>query len=278
MEKLDRLGWAAGLGISVYGVRIGVRTNDPSVLPRVESVLPPGSRPSPDPRVERLFSLAVGGRDPRRNLRRFHLLYADSQQRARTHDLDEVLAVLETDLQLYVAERARRRVFVHAGVVGWRGRALLLPGSSHAGKSTLVAALVRAGARYGSDEYAVLDASGRVHPYPRDPQVRDGDGRSATLPLGELGGKAVRGALPVGLVAFARYEEGRRWRPRRLTPGQGALDLLAHTVPARLRPEGALAALRRVVERAPVWKGPRGEAEEAAAWLLESLERGEERR
>ena len=277
MEKLDRLGWAAGLSVSSYGVRIGVRTNDPAVLPRVQSVLPPCSRPSPARLVDRLVSLTVGGPDPRRNLRRFHLLYADSQQLSRTRDLDELLAVLETHLKLYVAERARRRVFVHAGVVGWRGRALLLPGSSHAGKSTLVTELVRRGARYYSDEYAVLDASGRVHPYARDPQVKVGGGRSVSLPLSELGGRPGREALPVGLVALARYQDGSRWRPRLISAGPGALEVLAHTVPARLRPEAALAALHRVVNRAPVWKGTRGEAAEAAAWLLEARERGGKR-
>jgi hypothetical protein len=42
---------------------------------------------------------------------------------------------------------------------------MVLPGKSFAGKTTLVAALVRAGAEYWSDEYAVLDANGDVHPY-----------------------------------------------------------------------------------------------------------------
>src|SRR5918994_2119193 len=168
MEKLDRLGWAAGLTFTSYGVRVGVRTNDPSVLDRVRAAWLPGSRAARHRRVDRLFSLTVGCHDPARNLRRFHLLYAESQQLARSLELDDVMAALETDLQLHVAEFAPRRVFVHAGVVGWRGRAILLPGASHAGKSTLVAALLRAGATYYSDEYAVLDLSGRVHPYARD--------------------------------------------------------------------------------------------------------------
>ena len=66
---------------------------------------------------------------------------------------------------VHVANYAPDRVFVHAGVVAWRGRALVLPGTSFAGKTTLVAELVRAGAIYYSDEYAVLDEQGRVHPY-----------------------------------------------------------------------------------------------------------------
>jgi hypothetical protein len=270
MRKVDRLGWAAGLSFTSFGVRIGVRTNDPDVLDRVRAVLPPGSRPSRIPRVDRLFSLTVGGHDPSRNLRRFHLLYGDEHRLARTLEIEEALATLEGELQMCVAEFAPRRVFVHAGVVGWRGRAILLPGSSHAGKSTLVAALVRAGATYYSDEYAVLDDKGRVHPFPRDPQLRDEHDRTRPVPLAALSpSRPGQQPLPVGVVALARYRAGTRWRPRRVSPGQGTLDLIAHTVPARYRPAGVLATLRRVTQAAPSWRGTRGEPDEAVAWLLE---------
>ena len=78
---------------------------------------------------------------------------------------------------------------VHGGVVAHDGRAILLPGPTHAGKSTLVAELVRRGAPYFSDEYALIDADGRVHPYPRaaaaagrvglrSAQIGDGAGRN----------------------------------------------------------------------------------------------------
>jgi serine kinase of HPr protein (carbohydrate metabolism regulator) len=72
-----------------------------------------------------------------------------------------------THVEFDIAVRARSALFVHAGVVAWRGRAVLIPGASNAGKSTLVAELVRRGATYYSDEYAAIDAAGRVHPYAR---------------------------------------------------------------------------------------------------------------
>ena len=40
------------------------------------------------------------------------------------------------ELELWVAEHAVDRVFVHAGVVAFEGRALLLPGRSLSGKTT----------------------------------------------------------------------------------------------------------------------------------------------
>ena len=55
------------------------------------------------------------------NVRRFNILYVDGIRIVRTKDTDQVLEALNRDLQIYIAEQARRRVFVHAGVVGWRG-------------------------------------------------------------------------------------------------------------------------------------------------------------
>ena len=80
---------------------------------------------------------------------------------------------LESDMQRFVAEMAHRRVFVHAGVVGWQGKAIIIPGRTFTGKTTMVAELVRAGATYYSDEYAVFDLQGRVHPYARPLGMRE---------------------------------------------------------------------------------------------------------
>jgi hypothetical protein len=272
MEKLDRLGWAAGLAFTAYGVRIGIRVNDPGVLPRVGAHLPPGWRATPSAPVEYLFSLLVGGAGSRPNVRRFSLLYGNVSRLARSMDLDAIFEALESHLQLYIAETARRRVFVHAGVVGWRGRAIIVPGRSHSGKSTLVAAMVRAGAAYYSDEYAVLDAKGRVHPYPKPLSLRDrGTGKAMRCRVEALGGTAGAQPLPVGLVLVSTYKPGATWRPRRITAGHGVLDLLANTVSARRQPAFALAALQQAVAQATMLKGGRGEADEIAPLLLRYL-------
>jgi hypothetical protein len=200
------------------------------------------------------------------------VLYAGARQLLRTHDRDEVLRLLRSHLEQAVAELARTRVFVHAGVVGWKGRAIVLPGSSHAGKSSLVAALLRLGAEYYSDEYAVIDARGRVHPFPRPLLLRDESELGRAVTAGDLGTSTGRRSLPVGIVALARYEAGAAWRPQTLTPGRAVLDLLAHTVMVRRQPEQAVSAFEQLVPRSLVVKGTRGEAVDAARWLLEAVE------
>jgi hypothetical protein len=188
-------------------------------------------------------------------------------------DLDETLELLASDMELYVAETSPTRVFTHAGVVGWRGRAIVFPGKSFSGKTTLVAELVKAGATYYSDEYAVFDAQGRVHPYPRPLSIRDQEGgRVGSYTAEELGGSVGTKPLPVGLVVVCEYKPRACWRPRSLSPGQATLALLANTVSARVRPKSALATLRRTVRRVPILMGARGEVEDMVQTVLSLLD------
>jgi hypothetical protein len=151
----------------------------------------------------------------------------------------------------------------------------VLPGPSHAGKTTLVAALLRAGATYFSDEYAVLDRRGRVHPYPRPLRIRvDGDVSVDEVPAATLGRGPGSRPLPIGMVALLGYRPRRRWRAHRLSPARAMLDLLGHAPAARLAPELAMSTLRMVAEQALVIKGTRGEVEEAVPMLLSVIADG----
>lgn len=269
MDKIDRLGWAAGISFVSYGRRIGIRVSDADVLERIFDVLPPLWKPSPSPIVDHLYSLVVGGAGATPGVRRFHLLYGGIDQLARTSDLDSVLETLEADLHLHVAEFATDGLFVHAGVVGWRGRAIVIPGRTFTGKSTLVAALLRAGATYYSDEYAIFDGQGRVHPFPRPLSLRGKHNeRARKISPESLGARTGKEPLPVGLVAAMRYRPGARWRPRPLSQGKALLTLLANTVPARRQPEAMLRTLAKVVRNAEAVSAVRNEAAEVVDWAL----------
>lgn len=274
MAQLDRLGWADGMAFVSYGVRIGVRVSDPALLSQLQPALPPDRRSASSAVVERLYSVVAGGSGPRPGVRRFNLVYGDTDLVARTRELDEALERLDSNLRFYIAEHARRRIFVHAGVVGWRGQAIVIPGRASTGKSTLVAALVRAGATHYCDEYAVFDGRGRVHPYPRPLSLHDdGEGLPRKYSPESLGGVCGVEPLPVGMVLISPYRPGATWRPRALSPGQGTLALLAHTMPARLRPRAALSTLRHVAAAARILRGVRGEAGEVARSILEEVAR-----
>lgn len=274
MGKLDRLVWAEELSFIAYGVRIGLRANKPGILDKFLPVLPPGWKPSSSSVVDRMYSIIGGGQGPRPNIRLHNIVYSGALRLVRTAELQTALDAFESDLQLYVAEMSPRRVFVHAGVVGWRGQAVIIPGRSFSGKSTLTAELVKAGATYYSDEYAVLDEQGRVHHYARPIGIREnGQMEKATkYKVETLGGRPGSKPLPVKLVLVSKYKPGAKWRPRHLSAGEGALALLANTVSARRGPESALTALNHAVSQAIILKSDRDEAKQVIDYIFEKLE------
>lgn len=197
---------------------------------------------------------------------------ADGVVTSESRELSVVLDQLGQDLMVHVANFCPDRVFVHAGVVAWHDRALLLPGPSFAGKTTLTAALVRAGATYYSDEYAVLDESGQVHPYARDLQMRSpGRPEQRSLPVSQLRGVAGHLPLPVSDVFFVRFSAGSSWSPEPVSSGMAALEMLLHTIPVQRTPARVMAVLARTLAQASAWRTDRDEADAAAQALLRGL-------
>ena len=273
MKKLDRLGWTDGIAILSYGVKVGVRTNDAKTLDRIKTLLPPGWKPASSPIVERLFSVFIGGAGSRPNLRRYSLLYGGLERLVRTFDDEQIFTTIESNIRIRVAEAARRRLFVHAGAVGWKGQAIIIPGNSFSGKTTLVAELVRAGATYYSDEYAVLDARGRLHPFLKPLSMRDNGTQEQTdYAVEDLGGKAGKRPLPVGVVVLSSYKRGARWRPQELSAGRGVLEIMAHSISTRNQPGVALSTLHKVASQATVLKSKRGEARLVVESILKRLD------
>ena len=273
MQSVDRLGWAAGTVFAAYGLRIGVRVSDASVLEQVRARFPYGWRSARGPEVTRLFSLRVGGKVTGSRARQFHVVFSGFARLYRSEDWDEALDALESALRREVAEHAPRHVFLHAGVVAFGGKALLIPGRSFSGKSTLVAALVRAGATYYSDEFAVLGEDGRVRPFLKPLSLRaPGETKQAQVPVESLGGVVGRTPLEVGAVLITRHEAGSLFKPVRLSGGQLALELLNNAVAARVRPRAVMTLLHRVTREARGFATPRPEASSMVPELLRLLE------
>lgn len=277
--ELERMRWSDGLAFRSHGVSIGVRVTDAAHLPAVRAAVPPGSMPQASPAVDHLFSLVgesagAGQREPLpgRPAGSF-AVYQGSRRVAAAWDLPSAADRLATELRHCVAVESPTRVFVHAGVVAWRDRAILVPGRSRSGKTTLVAELLRRGAVYYSDEYAVLDQDGRIHPFPKPLSVRSpGDGSPLELSPRALGARPGIRPLRAVTVAVTEFVPSGRWRPRTLSRGEGVLALLANTVTARSEPRRAMAAVAHALQGALVLDGPRGEAARAAEILLARTE------
>jgi len=252
------------LDFEAFGVAVTLRASSEELLARAEAFMPPGWRPVQEDKCEYVVGIIAeeeGG----------YSVYTGTVRAGEAQGLELSLVVLEGQVRGLVALHAPRLTFVHAGVVAHEGRAIVIPGHSFAGKSTLTAALVAEGALYYSDEYTVLDDEGLVHPYPKPVSLRRENAMQADHTIESLGGTAGVDPVPIGLAAVTYYEPGARWEPRQLGAGESALALLSHTVIARTRPDQALAAIRRAMENAVALEGPRGEADETARMLLSSV-------
>ena len=251
---------ATSIVFSSFGVTAEVVIEDPARVDAVCARLPPDwQRADLEPRA--IFTLTDTG-----------TVLANGKKVTPLEGRED-LDALESAVCAEIAAQAPDYVFVHAGVVARHGQAIVLPGATMAGKSTIVAALVAAGAEYYSDEYAVLDQEGRVHPYARPLALRTWpEMEQRQVAVQDLGGVIGRGAANVAVVAALRFRFGGSWRPAKSTSADGALALLSQTIPVRERPGQAVAVVRRAVEGAIVIEGARGEADEAATMLLGVLE------
>lgn len=252
------------IAFEAYGLPMVVGASSADLLPRIERLLPPGWRRTDAKQAEQHFTLLTQDGTS-------YWVQYDGGAVSGSSDLDVALEVLARQVRGYLALRAPELIFVHAGVVAHRGRAIVIPGLSFSGKSTLVAALVRAGATYYSDEYAVLDAQGLTHPYVKPLSLRNGLLSHEHHDIETLGGIAGENSVPVSLVVVTRYRPDAEWRPRRVSSGEGILALVANTVPAQERPAETMAACRHAVEGAIVLEGERGDAAAVVEQLLASL-------
>src|SRR4051794_12421067 len=249
------------IAFEAFGVPISLEASSAELLSRAQPVLPPSRRPCVSVPEEHEFRLITRDGVSYR-------VEHPGESLAGSCDLDVALGVLDTELRTFVATEAPDHVFVHAGVVAFGERAIVMPGPSFSGKTTLVAECVRAGATYYSDELAALDRHGLVHPYPKPLSIRMNGLSQSDHDVARFGGAAGTRAIPVGSIIFSQYRPGASWHPQPLSPGDAILALLSNAAPAHERPEQTLTALRRAIDGALVVEGERGEASEVVEELL----------
>jgi hypothetical protein len=262
-------GWAARGSFTSFGVNFGLLSDDAAAYRFLFECLPPGTEcmtGKPEDRVYCLKSLA----DPDATTKTIFTLFLDQIPLIRSSDIEAVAASFENDVKCYIAGHAPRRVFLRAGVVGWRDRAIVLPGGPRSGKSTLVRALVRCGATCFSDEYAVLEGS-TIHPYPPRLPIWTEPGLANRLWADESGDIGEPIPLPVGIVVFAPYQSGAVWKPKLLSRGKLLLGMFKQSVGSQANPDYVIRILEQVTKTCNALEGVRGDAHGVATFLLDRL-------
>ncbi len=205
-----------------------------------------------------------------------YTLYRNGERIAGGRSKKKFLKFFDAMIRVTVGESAVDRVFMHAGVVAWNGKAILIPADSFKGKTTLVAELLRRGAVYYSDEFAVLDENGLVYPFARALSMRElanGSYRDFELSPAEIGAEVGREALVVGLVLLTNYVKNSRWSPLILTPGHGVMEMLPFALSLGIKPEFTMKVLNKVASRAIIASGSRSEAKNFAKTLLDFVDK-----
>lgn len=135
MEKVDRLGWAAGFSFLTVDrrARLGVRVSEQEDLDRAARVVSSlGCEPGQKERdVDQLWSLRRGGMRGR-GRRNFHLLYDDSAVLSRTLDEAKIWQEFEQYLMEVIEVTRGVEVFILRGAVvaSESGKHFLLAGQS----------------------------------------------------------------------------------------------------------------------------------------------------
>lgn len=195
-------------------------------------------------------------------------LSADGAIVAADHNAEALVPDLIRVVDEAVVQRLSLQRAVHAGVVVLGGRALLLPGKTHSGKSSLVAALLRRGATYFSDEYALIDRAGRVHPYPRPLLVRNGTPeQTPALPEG-YGAATGLEPVPVGWIFSLQYQPSCDWNVAPIAQSDAMLMLLRNTPHILAESPDIVGIFQKAVAGARCYSGVRPEAAQAADEIL----------
>lgn len=255
-----------------YGVKIRIACSRISLLKEIERrirmLFPPNCYKEihSDEAVHK-FSI-------RRNKSAEYVLYRGRKKITYGSDREIFLKFFDSTVRLTVAEFAEARIFIHAGVVAWKGKAIIIPGKSFQGKTTLVKELTKRGATYYSDEYAVLDADGYVHPFAKTLSVREigGGYEQVEVSVESIGGKQGTEPVEVGMILLTGFKINADWQPQLISEGLGMLEMLSHTISARLNPKFSLKVLNNALKRAIIVKTERGEAAEFAAKVLRFFE------
>lgn len=257
-------GEQSAIAFESFGVRVRVTWDRPEVAAHLHDVLPPEYVEIPmDTEAEDFGLIADAGGT-----------YTFTRQGSPVSsdvDLEFGLMMLQTQIRILIGLNAPERIIVHAGAVAVGDRAVIFPGRSFSGKTTLVAAFLQAGATYLSDEFAVLDPEGTVHPFLTRLSVRESEDRRRSVDASEVGSAGVAPKLPLGAIVVTTYRPGADWAPEEITRGQAALALLDNAVAAVARNAEALAVFRRATDGPLLLAGDRGDAEAVVADVMARL-------
>jgi hypothetical protein len=158
---------SATVDLRILSFQARVRAERPEIVDRLAELYP--SRSTPD--GARGCEVVVDGTGA-------HEIFVDGQSVGCASSLAEAVARVEYLTNRAAAVALVDHILIHAGVVAVGNDAIVLPGPSGRGKSTLVAGLSLSGLAYASDELAVVDpVTAAVRPFAKAICLKEGGWR-----------------------------------------------------------------------------------------------------
>ena len=220
-----------------------------------------------------------------------HLLLVDGRCQQRCAELNELAPLVKRTLLVDAIDGCSSLLSIHAGVVRSPRGCLLLPAAAGSGKSSLTAALIRAGFVYLSDEVALLEEETlRVRPVPislcvkeggwdllapRYPELRDlavhhrwddKNVRYLNPPPESLDPESEK-SHPVRWIVFPRYTPGAETALRPLPRVEALHRLLVQCASPTPLDQAKVASLVRWIDDLPCFDMPMSSLDEAVGLL-----------
>jgi hypothetical protein len=247
--------------IELLGVPVQLRSNDTHAAERLERC------------YERAVTEHPAGAEvlEARLARRGDAWRIEVTGRAGRTAKDPIHAVRSLNHELVhgVMLRAPKLYYVHAGVVAVGGQAIVLPGLSRAGKSTLVLGLIEQGAQLLSDELLAFDPVSRLaRVFPRAIKIRDacvgyfptlsahfhGAGEGRFLAFEGLPFALISAPAPVAAIVVPTWTGSGREELEPISAGRALLDLAGSSLNFGTHRVRSLDCLAAMVDEARAWR------------------------
>ncbi len=217
-DRNDKLGWTDGFAISLDGISLGIRSNDPEILNDLKDLMPKGGVPWPQRKVDILLSFLKAKESDRKGVRHYHVVYQDWDRVARTFELDDALNIFARSAQLAKLQNSIQKVYFAGDLLDWEGRRLVIAGPLEA-REQLKPTLVEHGGRVLIEHVIGLDLNGG------------------------LGCAVAPDFKPVSADLILLVEAGARRTLSPLTPAEAALQLLVNAHGASRHPHFVMTVL-----------------------------------
>ncbi len=231
-----------------------------------------------------------------KSLRRRYEVWADGVKRFTVWNVDEIVPHIEWAINWQIMLFHPRFYLVHAGVVEIDGAGVILPAAPGSGKTTLTAGLIARGARYLSDEFAMIDPETlRLQPYPKALCVKEGSfevldrlgagmsgrpvfckgkkGRVVLIRPDEVGGEVSEGC-PVRHIMFCQYAADRKPSITPISRADGVLRLVRESFTFLKFRASGIDLLTDIVRGAQCYELASGPLEETRDLVLHTVRGG----